>query len=86
MADQAEWFKNPEHAHVVGLDAWLASELRSAFGISDLQVDCGVEGKGPYTYHFTISNVPADLHGQVSGQAMDLLSSRTGYRFEVHCT
>ncbi|HZK89983.1 MAG TPA: hypothetical protein VFC56_07555 [Stellaceae bacterium] len=85
MADQAEWFTNPEHAHIIGLDDQLASALRSAFEIAQLQVDCGVEGKGPYTYHFRISNVPADMHGHVSSRAMDLLSSWTAYRFEVYC-
>jgi hypothetical protein len=86
MADQAEWYTNPEHAHIVGLDDQLAIELRSVFGIAGLQVDCGVEGKGPYTYHFRLSNVPADMHNHVSTRAMDLLSSWTGYRFEVHCS
>jgi hypothetical protein len=85
MTDRPEWFTNPEHAHIVGLDDQLASELRTAFGIADIKVDCGVEGKGPYTYHFMIGNVPPGLHGHVSSQAMDLLSSWTGYRFEVHC-
>jgi hypothetical protein len=85
MADQPEWFTNPEHAHVVGLDDQLATELRARLGIADLAVECGVEGKGPYTYHFMIGNVPPSLHGHVASLADDLLSSWTGYRFEVHC-
>lgn len=85
MADDAEWFTNPEHAHVVGLDNQLASELRSDFGFAELTVDCGVEGKGSYTYHFRIRNVPPDMHNHVSTRAMDLLSSWTAYRFEVYC-
>lgn len=85
MSDRPEWFTNPEHAHIVGLDDQLAGELRVAFGVAALSVDCGVEGNGPYTYHFRIRNVPPAMHNPVSGRAMELLSSWTGYRFEVYC-
>jgi hypothetical protein len=86
MADQPDWHTNPEHAHVIGLDNQLAEALRTAFGIADIAVECGVEGtRPPYTYHFTISNVPPDMHGHAASRATDLLSSWTGYRFEVHC-
>ncbi len=85
MTDQPDWFTNPEHAHIIGLDKQLETELRSDFLIVELAVDCGVEGKGPYVYHFRISNVPVDMHGHVSSRAMDLLSEWTAYRFEVYC-
>ncbi len=84
--DPAEWFTNPEHVHIVGLDNQLSRELRMHFEIPDLDVDCGVEGKGPsYTYHFRISGVSADMHGHVCTRAIDLLSKWTPYRYEVQC-
>jgi hypothetical protein len=85
MSDRPEWFTSPEHAHIVGVDDQLAGVLRAEFGIPGLKVDCGVEGTRSYTYHFRIYNVPADLRPHVSTRAMDLLSSYTGYRFEVYC-
>lgn len=85
MADDPEWFTNPEHAHIVGLDKQLEGELRSEFLILELSVDCGIEGRGPYIYHFRISRVPADMHSHVASRATDLLSSWTAYRFEVYC-
>jgi hypothetical protein len=85
MSDPVEWFTNPEHETIMGLDAQLADILRSEFGIGDLEVDCGVEGKGPYTYHFRLKNVPRNQMGFVCNRAMDLLSSWTPYRYEVQC-
>jgi len=85
MADRPEWFTNPEHAHIIGLDKQLETELRSDFLIVALEVDCGVEGKGPYVYHFRISHAPVDMHGRIAGRAVDLLADWTPYRFEVYC-
>ena len=85
MADNPDWFTNPEHAHVVGLDDQLATALRVDFGDGDITVECGVEGRGPYTYHFIISNVAPDMHGHVVSRAIDLLSEWFSYRFEVRC-
>lgn len=83
--DNPEWFTNPEHAHIVGLDADLARDLSVWFSIIDLEVDCGVEGEKSYTYHFRIRNVPQNQHGFVLSRARDLLSAWTPYRFEVQC-
>jgi hypothetical protein len=85
MADQPDWFTNPEHMHIIGLDRQLETELRSDFLIAALEVDCGVEGKSSFVYHFRISNVPVAMHGSVAGRAMDLLAEWTPYRFEVSC-
>lgn len=85
MSDPFEWFTNPEHEHIIGLDALIEDHLRIEFGIDKLQVDCGVEGKGPYTYHFRIRHVDSDLRGRVHDSATDMLSAWTPYRFEVQC-
>lgn len=85
MSDPAEWFTNPEHDHIVGLDATLADILRVEFSDNGIEVDCGVEGKGPYTYHFRIMNVPRNQWGFVSSKAIGWLAAMTPYRFEVQC-
>jgi hypothetical protein len=85
MTDNPEWFKSPEHAHVVGLDNDLAQVLRQKLGIAEIDVDCGVEGDRSYTYHFRLQNVPAELHGHACALALDYLSSCTPYRFETQC-
>lgn len=85
MADPAEWFTNPEHEHMVGLDHSLADMIRVEFGINDVEVDCGVEGEKSFTYHFRIKNAPRNQWGFISSRATELLSSWTPYRFEVQC-
>lgn len=85
MSDPAEWYTNPEHEHILGLDNELAQMLRVEFTDSAIDVDCGVEGKGPFTYHFRIKNVQRNQRGFVCGRAIDLLSSWTPYRYEVQC-
>jgi hypothetical protein len=83
--DPKEWFTNPEHDHVVDLDIQLANRLRSELHLLDIEIDCGVEGKGPYTYHFRIRNVADNLRGHVVTRAIDILSAWTPYRYEVTC-
>lgn len=83
--DPAEWFTNPEHGHMIGLDKDLTDRLRAFFQSSDIEVDCGVEGTRSYTYHFRIGNTPLGLEGQVADMARDLLGQWTPYRFEVQC-
>lgn len=84
--DPAEWFNNPEHAHIVGLDETLAEMLRVEFSDNAIEVDCGVEGTpGKYTYHFRIMHVSRNQWGFVINRVIDLLSSWTPYRFEVQC-
>lgn len=83
--DPAEWFTNPEHEHMVGIDKELADRLRSFFRCNEIGVDCGVEGARSFTYHFRISNMPAGKEGQASDMARDLLGQWTPYRFEVQC-
>ena len=85
MRTKPEWFTNPEHAHVVGLDEQLMAKLRMEFADDDITVDCGVEGRGPFTYHFMIGNVAVEMHGHVTSRAIDLLSEWFSYRFEVCC-
>jgi hypothetical protein len=86
--DPLEWFSNPEHEHMIGLDRSLKEAILARFG-HDLPdpifVDCGVEGSRSFTYHFRIFGVPDDMHGKISSFAMDELSRNTPYRFEVAC-
>ena len=83
--DDPNWFLSPEHAHIVGVDDRLAEELRSYFGLPNINVDCGVEGTRSYTYHFRISGVDLGFHGRVCDRARDLLAEWTPYRCEVEC-
>jgi hypothetical protein len=85
MLDPPEWYTNPEHEHLIGIDHSLGVQLSQEFGIPGIEVDCGVEGSHSYSYHFRIMNVPRNQWGFVITRAIDLLSAWTPYRFEVRC-
>lgn len=83
--DPIEWYENPEHEHMAGIDHELADKIIDQFGISPVFVECGVEGARSFSYHFRILGIPDFQHGAVAAFVSDFLSRVTPFRFEVQC-